>query len=155
MIKLTDLLTEIGDSTPFKFTFKDVDPEGVSMFYFTTKSGLKYELSVSVEDIEGQGPTAIANFDVLPDPDQTDREEFAMTNKFEMLPIMSTVIIAMNLILKKRPDIKVLQFSAKQEKSEKEDDANRRRNIYLAYIRKMFPQSEVTQSGENTIVKIK
>ena len=155
MIKLYKLLLEIGDSSPYKFTMKDIDLDGVSLFHFTTKSGLKYELSISIEDIPEQGITAIANFDVLPDIDQAgDKQDFAMTNKFEMLPILSTVFGALKDMVNKNPKIKSLQFSAKQEESEKGDDSNRRRNIYIAYVQKLFPGSTITQKGKDTIVKL-
>ena len=113
MIKLKELILELGDSSPLKFTYKEVDPEWISTFYFTTKSGLKYELSIAVEDIEGQGPTAIANFEELSN-DEKGGEEHALTNRFEMLSIMATVQEAMKMILKKNKSIKTLQFSVKK-----------------------------------------
>lgn len=150
MIKLKELILELGDSSPLKFTYKEVDPEWISTFYFTTKSGLKYELSIAVEDIEGQGPTAIANFEELSN-DEKGGEEHALTNRFEMLSIMATVQEAMKMILKKNKSIETLQFSAKKEGTG--DD--RRKNIYLAYIKKAYPNAEVTQYGDDTIVKLK
>ena len=153
MILLQDLLLEIGDSSPYKFTFKDIDPNGISMFYFTTKSGLKYELTISVEDINGQ-PIAIANFDVLPENPEDYKsgdEEHKLTNRFETLSVMATVQEAMKMILKKNKSIKILQFSAKQEGEGDE----RRKNIYLAYIKRAYPGAEVTQNGKDTTVKLK
>ena len=32
---------------------------------------------------------------------------------------------------------------------------DRRKNIYLAYIKKAYPNAEVTQYGDDTIVKLK
>jgi hypothetical protein len=138
----------MGDSLPFKFTYKEVDPEWISTFYFTTKAGLKYELSIAVEGIECQDLTAVANFEVL-DNDENG-EEHILTNKFEMLPIMATVQEAMKTVLKKNKLIKILQFSAKKE----DEGDDRRKNIYLNYIKRVYPNAEITQSGKDTIVKL-
>lgn len=138
----------MGDSLPFKFTYKEVDPEWISTFYFTTKSGLKYELSIAVEGIECQDLTAVANFEVL-DNDENG-EEHILTNKFEMLPIMATIQEAMKTVLKKNKLIKILQFSAKKE----DEGDDRRKNIYLNYIKRVYPNAEITQSGKDTIVKL-
>jgi hypothetical protein len=138
----------MGDSLPFKFTYKEVDPEWISTFYFTTKSGLKYELSIAVEGTGCQNLTAVANFEAL-DNDENG-EEHILTNKFEMLPIMATVQEAIKTVLKKNKLIKILQFSAKKE----DEGDDRRKNIYLKYIKKVYPNAEVTQSGKDTIVKL-
>jgi hypothetical protein len=138
----------MGDSSPFKFTYKEVDPEWISTFYFTTKSGLKYELSIAVESTGCQNLMAVANFEAL-DNDENG-EEHILTNKFEMLPIMATVQGAIKTVLKKNKLIKILQFSAKKE-NESDD---RRKNIYLNYIKRAYPNAEVTQSGKDTIVRL-
>ena len=69
------------------------------------------------------------------------------TNKGELFRVMATVVDITKKILKERENIKTLTFSG----SKKDEDDNRRNNLYMAYIKKHIPNVKNIDVGWSEI----
>jgi len=140
MIKLKDILTEVGEgtATPYKFKFKKSTFGGKERSYaFTTDSSLEYEASLT-----SLKTNLYVSFKTVTG-DYSD-----VTNKGEQFKIMATVIAIIKadiefLAKEGNPPVKVIKFAP--EKSD--DNDNRRANFYKAYIQKQLPNARVDYKG--------
>jgi len=149
MIKLKDILTEVGEgtATPYKFKFKKSTFGGKERSYaFTTDSSLEYEASLtslmSTKNFTSLKTNLYVSFKTVTG-DYSD-----VTNKGEQFKIMATVIAIIKadiefLAKEGNPPVKVIKFAP--EKSD--DNDNRRANFYKAYIQKQLPNARVDYKG--------
>lgn len=125
MIKLIDLLKEVGEGTaaPFKVTkVSDTDYE------FETSDGTQYV----IELVEQWDTQLLVNFGVKGDDDYS-----TVTNKGDLFRIMATVLIEVKKYIQGNPNIDEIVIIPSKSNS---TDA-RRTNLYMAYIKKQMPQN--------------
>ena len=145
MIKLRDILKEVGEgtATPYKFKytprlFQD-ERKHIRTYKFTTESNLEYIVILAVNTASEDRYITISVMFKVDDGDFSD-----VTNKGEQFKIMATVIAiiksAIELLKEEgKPPVKVIEFVP--EKSDEAD--NRRANLYKAYIQKQLPNAHV------------
>ena len=129
MIKLLDLLKEVGESTakPYK-TIKRSD----EIYEFTTSNGIVYFIEL-VENWTGQ---LVVSFRLKEDFDYA-----VTTNKGDMYKIMATVINEVKKYLNQHHHIDEIFIMP----SKSNDSDSRRTNIYMAYIKKQMPKNWTVQ----------
>lgn len=143
MIKLLDILNEIGDtlvepyslSSPKKGEYNDGTP--TTEYNFTTDNGTKYVVIIKEES---KNKIEIS-FNVV--NDDTDDPYVTVTNEGDIRRIMSTIIKASKDYLNKHP--KITDIIMTPSKSNEKDD--RRLKLYMAYIKGQF------SSGWDTKIK--
>jgi hypothetical protein len=165
MIKLKDLISEIGEGSLKPYKWEEVDQEGRFVYIrFTTAKGTEYE--VDLESME---------FD---DPDDEDMAVDAMgiefmakrkgeegysakmtTNEGDALRIMSTVANIVKAYLKKRvfKDCEYILYSPSKKPGE-EGTGNQRDKMYQKFVMHAIPGAKVinyTKVPNWVVIKIK
>ena len=148
MIKLTNILKEIineigdGGSKPYNYTLarEDVDEDFgfyFRLYEFVTDLGTHYEVSFEIEeDFSKDEPWEFMNIEFgVNEKDGGGVSYKVETNKGEVFRVMATIVDITKNVLKERRRIKTLTFSS----SKKDEDDQRRNNLYMAYIRKHVP----------------
>lgn len=151
MIKLIDILKEIGDasSQPYHFDFYGNNDDYDRYYGFETES---YPYSVHIiQDEESNNEIGISFF--IPDEDDPNIDSYVETNKDSLFKIMATVVAIVKQDLKNHPEVDTLVFSPVQK--QKEIDTNTRSNLYLRYIKYAYPNATVKNVGKDVVVKIK
>jgi hypothetical protein len=156
MIKLTDILLEIGDSSikPYSFEFYGDDDDEIRYYGFDTKN---YPYSVKITqhlDNSGDLGNEIDIEFYVPDEEDPDLDRWNIeTNKGDMFKIMATVAAIVKEDTQKHPEIDTLSFTPvkKQGKS----DNNARSNLYLRYVKHEYPNATVERHGNEIVVKLK
>jgi len=145
MIKLKDILTEVGEgtATPYKFKytprlFQD-ERKHIRTYNFTTESNLEYIVILAVNTASEDRYISLS---VMFKTEEGDFQD--VTNKGEQFKIMATVIAIIKDCIAKiaeegKPEVKVIEFVPDKNY---EDDA-RRANLYKAYIQKQLPNALV------------
>lgn len=143
-LKNNPLLVEIGDggSKPYNYTLarEDVDEDFgfyFRLYEFVTDLGTHYEVSFEIEeDFSKDEPWEFMNIEFgVNEKDGGGVSYKVETNKGEVFRVMATIVDITKNILKERRRIKTLTFSS----SKKDEDDQRRNNLYMAYIRKHVP----------------
>jgi hypothetical protein len=154
MIRLIDLLREVGEGTakPYEykhsrsvygniyFTFK-TDPNPNRSFLGEPDEGTEYEVNLSFWDAETEKPSE-SNIDISFSTKYGDYEE--ETNDNMQYRVMATVIAIAKEILPKHPEVTTLTFTPS--KANKMD--TRRARLYKAYIEKQLPGKTVREVGK-------
>ena len=144
MIKLTNILLEIGEGTakPYKYklTRTESDPDFgdyFRLYEFVTDLGTHYEVTFEIEeDFSKDEPWEFMNIEFGVDEKDGGGVSYKVeTNKGEVFRVMATIVDITKKILKERENIKQLTFTG----SKKDEDDNRRNNLYMAYIKKHVP----------------
>jgi hypothetical protein len=144
MIKLKNILLEIGEGTakPYKYklTRTESDPDFgdyFRLYEFVTDLGTHYEVMFEIEeDYSKDEPWEFMNIEFGVDEKDGGGVSYKVeTNKGEVFRVMATIVDITKSILKERKNIKQLTFSG----SKKDEDDNRRNNLYMAYIKKHVP----------------
>ena len=144
MIKLTNILLEIGEGTakPYKYklTRTESDPDFgdyFRLYEFVTDLGTHYEVMFEIEeDFSKDEPWEFMNIEFGVDEKDGGGVSYKVeTNKGEVFRVMATIVDITKNILKERKNIKTLTFSG----SKKDEDDNRRNKLYMAYIKKHIP----------------
>ena len=144
MIKLTNILLEIGEGTakPYKYklTRTESDPDFgdyFRLYEFVTDLGTHYEVMFEIEeDFSKDEPWEFMNIEFGVDEKDGGGVSYKVeTNKGELFRVMATIVDITKNILKERKNIKTLTFSG----SKKDEDDNRRNKLYMAYIKKHIP----------------
>jgi hypothetical protein len=144
MIKLKNILLEIGEGTakPYKYklTRTESDPDFgdyFRLYEFVTDLGTHYEVMFEIEeDYSKDEPWEFMNIEFGVDEKDGGGVSYKVeTNKGEVFRVMATIVDITKSILKERKNIKQLTFSG----SKKNEDDNRRNNLYMAYIKKHVP----------------
>ena len=144
MIKLKNILLEIGEGTakPYKYklTRTESDPDFgdyFRLYEFVTDLGTHYEVMFEIEeDYSKDEPWEFMNIEFGVDEKDGGGVSYKVeTNRGEVFRVMATIVDITKSILKERKNIKQLTFSG----SKKDEDDNRRNNLYMAYIKKHVP----------------
>lgn len=150
MIKLRDILKEIGEGTATPYKFKYIPLKGDSdrhRYRFTTDSKLEYHVDLFNKlDREDRYTILTVMFNVMGGLDYSQ-----ITNRGEQYKIMATVIniikADIELIAKEGyPTVKKVEFTPEKNN----DNDTRRASLYKAYIQKQVPNAHVdtVPSGE-------
>lgn len=146
MIKLTDLLREVGEATskPYKYDLYSVFDD-MRVYGFDTDKGTMY--TVELEQPTDKNNILDVSFYPV-DEEDPDNEDFTVnTNKGELYRVMSTVVSIVREDLAKHPEIEELVFTP---------TSLTRGSLYISYIKHAFPQATAINTGGNTLqVKIK
>lgn len=138
MIKLVDLLKEVGESStkPYSYTVGGMSgSETSAYFYFTTDLGTQYQVVI---------------LDAKPSYDKEEYYDFVISfkvmgedhsyvaNKQEVYRVMATVVKIMKDWIAKfgEENVKRIQFTPAKTKGV---DDTRRQNLYMAYVKKQIP----------------
>ena len=153
MIKLTNILLEIGEGTakPYKYklTRTESDPDFgdyFRLYEFVTDLDTHYEVSFTIEeDYSKDEAWEFMNIEFGVDEKDGGGVSYKVeTNKGEVFRVMATIVDITKKILKERKNIKTLTFTGSKE----DDDDNRRNKLYMAYIRKHIPNvKNITDDG--------
>ena len=149
MIRLGDILKEIGDSTvaPYKWEFYGDDDNDIRYYGFYTEH---YPYSVRIFQDENQIEIEFS----VPDEKDPNIEKWNIeTNKGNVYKIMSTVLDIVKADLQKHPEVDTLEFAAV--KKQGQSDNNSRSDLYLKYIKHQYPNAQVEKYGDAVLVKIK
>jgi len=142
MIKLVDILKEIGEGTrTYSWRFDDEDADGNYFYSFDTE---KSTYTVGVANLE-DGMYDLSFNTTSPDGDPDVSLD---TNEGVPLRVLSTVVaIAKHFIQRAKPE-SVIFRPIKTKEADKQDDM-RRYKLYGAYIRKNIPSDyNVIDFGE-------
>ena len=152
MIKLIDILNEIGDASvqPYPFTLYD-DYGDVRIYGFDTRN---YPYTVELRYDE-ETPSEISVRFYIPDSKDPDIErDNVVTNKGELFKVMSTITHIIKKDLKAHPEIDTITFKSAKKSGETTNVS--RLNLYLKYIKNSYPGAEITTSPDgSTTVKLK
>jgi hypothetical protein len=171
MIKLIDLLAEVGEGTSQKYSYKldtkDDNGDFIIMNYvFTTDSNVKYFVLLNI----GNEPLAAiddyemtVSFGVGTKPSIKAKVGMAkpsftkVVNKGEVFRVMATVIDivknAMSIMKEEDRPIRYISFKPEKEKETATgfEQSNQRLELYLAYIRKNMDQVQSIKTTSNAV----
>ena len=152
MIKLKDILKEIGEGTakPYKYQYAYGDDESSNYTFTTEESNIDYEVDLIIftEDqyttMYGTTRAKALTFPVLDISFKSVEGDYdEETNRNEQYRIMATVIMIVKEMLKRHKEIQSLVYAPT--KADKDD--TRRANLYKAYISKQIPGAQVSTAG--------
>ncbi len=155
MIRLKDLLKEIGDSSsqPYRFDYYG-DYAGMRVYGFDTEN-YPYTVELNYEFLDDSQNVLGVRFYVS-DEDEPDIErDDIVTNKGELFRVMATVVAIIKKDIQKHPEIDTISFTPAKKEGEIENVS--RLNLYMRYIKHEFPNAIVKPYGTRggVIVKIK
>lgn len=138
------LLLEVGDSStePFAYELAQESSEAV-VYRFITDSGVEYEVEAAVVD-------PFRN-DIVQLSFSVGGSVEVVVNRGEAFRVMATVMEITREILNRNPEIKILAI----EPSKNYPGDERRYRLYLAYIRREWPDAVIKKRDEEIYVKIK
>ena len=168
MIKLIDILKEIGDSSaqPYKFDFYG-DYGGDRIYGFDTEN-YPYTVELRYEDFDNydEDYEDFDNYDeditnvlgirfyVSDDDDDPDIEQDSIvTNKGELFKVMATVTAIVKKDIQNHPEIDTLTFTPAKKEGETSNVS--RLNLYTRYIKHEFPNATIKPIDNRGTVEVK
>lgn len=158
MIKLIDILKEIGDasSQPYSFDFYS-DYGGMRIYGFDTES-YPYTVELQYADLDNYDEDATNILGVrfyVADEDDPDMElDDIVTNRGELFRVMATVTAIIKKDLQDHPEIDTITFTPAKKEGETTNVS--RLNLYTRYIKNAFPNATITARGRGRVeVKLK
>ena len=150
MIKLTDLLNEVGEGTSKPYSWKELSSNEWHTFVsFTTDTETEYivelEYFVSTFPFAKDLPGFSLDFKAKP-KGEDEFSNFIIVNKGEVYRVMATITSIVKAYLK---DNKVITYSP--EKKHGEEFGSQRDKLYKAFITKKIPNVVFKQIGEMII----
>lgn len=153
MIRLKKLLKEIGEASGPKYKWKkeisgDLNKlDGRQGYSFVTDSGLEYWV-----DLRNEKKFIKVDFEA--------DESYDVTNRGEMFSVMATIADIIKTALKDvdtgsdhmNSSVLGIKYSPFQKGG---DQGRKRDQLYLAYVKKSLPNTEVLQAGGYTFIKFK
>jgi hypothetical protein len=134
--------------TPYKIVVPTIDSG--STFYFTTDSGLKYEVKF------GRKSTNIFNvsivFGVL--NDEFDGEEYSLTNRGEVYTVMATLVEVVRYYKEKHPKITEFEFSGEPTNENDDKEGAKRLKLYSRYLTHIFDTTEWKQDDSESKIRM-
>ena len=162
MIKLKDILLEIGDSSATSYDwehtiqskkgaqrFKGMIPKDEQFWHdqydFQTESGLIYIVTVNKKLVKGdEGPTAFISFEASEGDWENTKHSDTFT-RGEIYRIMATIMEITKDYIENNPNLQTLSMNPV--KNYEKDE--RRKKLYLAYIKKNIPaNASVKEVGD-------
>lgn len=161
MIKLKDLLKELGDSsgiTPYSWN-QTLDGEDFKGYEFQTNAGLEYYLNIAIQEGDEEKDSADIEFGVIksrdPEGDWEPDLDYSVTpTKGDVFKIMATVVDILKSFIKDNPGIKYLYFTAAKTK-EGSQEMGQRLKLYMQYIKKNLPNADVKIDNERWMEVVK
>lgn len=153
MLKLTSILTEIADSAhPFKFEKEYEERDSLSTAHGYTFSTGAFKYHVKVDWIDSyRGAKMVVSF-------KTDESDYTTTEEglSTALRVMSTVQEILKAIIERHQTTPsgIIFYLATGKRSGKEGGQDQRAKLYLAYIKKAYPQAKVQRDGERVEVTL-
>ena len=156
MIRLKDILLEIGDasSQPYPFDFYG-DYGNMRIYGFDTEN-YPYTVELQYADLDNydEDITNIlgVRFYVVDETDPDIERDDVVTNKGELFKVMATVTAIIKKDLQDHPEIDTITFTPAKKGSETTNIS--RLNLYTRYIKNAFPNASIT-SGNRGSVEVK
>jgi len=159
MMKLVDLLKEIGDASARPYEWYELeDQEDYKSYGFETDQE-DYKLEIAVSEGDKERDSAVVAFGTVIDDDElgyqgsfTDYEK--VPNKGELYKVMATVVSILKDFIKKNKQIKYIYF-----KTNKQGDQSSRLKLYKKYIQSQIPNAKVDTKNidgeEATMITLK
>jgi hypothetical protein len=150
MIKLVNLLKEVGEGTSQTYKWEEVSSDNWFTFVrFTTESETEYEVELEYFESSFSFAKDLPGFNLAFSAKLKGEYEFSntvVTNKGEVYKVMATIVDIVQYYLK---DNKIITYTP--EKKSGEEFGKKRDNLYKAFITKKFPNAEFKQVGEMII----
>ena len=126
--------------------------ESGSAYYFTTDSGIQYEVKFGRKQHNILNTSIV--FGVL--NDEFDGEEYRMTNKFEVYRVMSTIVKIVQRYIKLHPHINCYEFTGEPTEKEIDKEGRVRLMLYNRYLHNIFGEEwEVKHEHSKSVVSKK
>ena len=146
MIRLIDILREIGDasSQPYSFNFY-YDDGNMRVYGFDTEN-YPYTVELQYTDLDNydEDITNIlgVRFYVQDDEDPDIERDNIAVNKGELFRVMATVTAIIKKDLQAHPEIDTITFTPAKKEGETTNVS--RLNLYMRYIKNAFPSATIT-----------
>ena len=162
MIKLKDILKEVGEATTTPYKWKKASTKRRTVFFtFTTDQDTSYKVSLEnyiyedFHDDNKEYPAIEVSFGITPNDMPTNVSYVGnvsiVTNKGEMYRVMSTIVDIIKDYIKRNDNIKVIIYEPIKKEGEK---GFKRNDLYMAFIKKQIPTAKFEDSYGSVIVKI-
>jgi hypothetical protein len=157
MIKLLDILKEIGDSSsqPYKFDFYG-DYAGMRVYGFDTEN-YPYTVELRYEDFdlydENTSNILSVRFYVSDEEEPDIEQDDIVTNKGELFRVMATITSIVKKDLQDNPGINTITFTPAKKEGETANVS--RLNLYMRYIKHEFPNATVKPIGTRGAIEVK
>lgn len=142
MIKLVDILQEIGDAQSKPYEWKTtVERDDAIKYEFTTEKGTEYEVTIDAETLNDKQDANGMGVSFKP----KNTEKYTSTNEGNQYRIMATVKEIMQSYMKAfdTPNAQPIDFIYFYPEKEKGEQDNRRARFYIAYIKRLLPTWEI------------
>jgi hypothetical protein len=166
MIRLKDILSEVGEGSAKAYSYKiddnfpgRADDTEFRDITFKTEDGDNYIVSLkalygSAAETKKRDPYFQVDFNTQDDYGFDDDAEIVV-NKGRLFRVMATIVKATKEFLndidyKEKGIKKMFVFPSKSKKSD-----HRRANLYMAYIKKHLPTSNIKYNGQIITVTLK
>jgi len=159
MIKLVDILKEIGDSTNIKpYYFKIViDDENQRKYNFETDTTPPTRYEVVIDEVEPNDPfsdeplRADIKFGVTNEEDTIDYNK--VTNKGELFRVMATIVDILKKDLSHHKYINHISFDSSKRQG-RDINSNARTNLYIKFIKSQFPKANIKAHDGKILAKL-
>ena len=162
MIKLKNILKEIGEGTATPYKWKKVfTKEDTVFFAFKTDQGTSYKVALvnyvyeDFHENDKEYPAIEVSFGIIPSDIHNNGDYagdmFTVSNKGEMYRVMSTIVNIIKDYIKRNDNIKVIMYEPIKKEGEK---GFKRNDLYMAFIKKQIPTAKFEDNYGSVIVKI-
>ncbi|TND07427.1 MAG: hypothetical protein FD123_3277 [Bacteroidetes bacterium] len=133
-----------------KYTIIPPAISSAGVYFFTTDSGLQYEVRFGRRQDNILHATIV--FGVI--NEEFEGEEYVVTNKGEVYRVMNTIVDIVKMFMKEHPKIMTYEFTGIPKEGESEERDSKRSNLYKRYLPKIFDTGEweFRFSGNSAIV---
>jgi hypothetical protein len=158
MIKLIDILKEIGDASSQPYSFDFYADDGNMRIYGFDTENYPYTVELQYDDLDFYDEDTTNVLGVrfyVSDEDEPDLErDDIVTNKGELFRVMATVTSIVKKDLSNHPEIDTITFTPAKKEGETTNIS--RLNLYTRYIKNAFPNATITPGTKQSIeVKFK
>ena len=160
MIKLRDILKEVGEGTATPYKWKKASTKEDTVFFtFTTDQATSYKVALGnyvYEDFhenDKEYPAIEVSFGIVPKNMSINIMFNAsiVSNKGEMYRVMSTIVDIIKDYIKRNDNIKAIIYEPIKKEGEK---GFKRNDLYMAFIKKQIPTAKFEDNYGSVIVKI-
>ena len=145
-------VNEIGDAGAESYEYEKeragyMAGQGGRSYQFTTESGTEYIVELHIEEdwSDRSGDHKIMRVEFAVKKDQGEEYDHkAVVNKGELFKVMATIAKIVKETLSQIKNIKTINFTA----SKNDPEDTRRLKLYLAYVKKQLPGSEVEMESD-------
>lgn len=153
MIKLTDILKEIGDASSQSYSFDYYGDFGHARIYGFDTENYPYTVELQYEDLDnydGDSNNILGVRFYIPDEEDPDieRDNIAV-NKGELFRVMATVTAIIKKDLKDHPEVDTITFTPAKKEGETVNIS--RLNLYTRYIKNAYPNATISAKDRGSI----